>query len=156
MITSPCLTVPLTATSSLLVSTSPPQMQLMSSWYQQIYTEFLYTEAVSAYGREQTYELMDLCKHARRGEFDGLVLPGMETRSVTLPQSCSVMDHDDTFPHSHTKIMKNSNLPCLLLNISGNIFGQYTGLERQGWSIKENQDRDVFGHVATNKIRLEI
>lgn len=61
---------------------------------------------MSARRRERTYELMDLYKHAGRGEVDGLVLPGMETRSVTLPQPCSAMDHDYTFPHSSTKMMK--------------------------------------------------
>lgn len=67
---------------------------------------FPYIEAVSACRREQMYELMDLYKHADRGEVDGLVLPGMETRSITLPQSCSATDHHYTFPHSSTKMMK--------------------------------------------------
>lgn len=42
-------------------------------------SEVFSIEAMSARRREQTYELMDLCKHAGRGEVDGLVLPGMET-----------------------------------------------------------------------------
>lgn len=43
----------------------------------------IYIEAMSARRREQTYELMDLYKHAGRGEADGLVLPGMETPSCS-------------------------------------------------------------------------
>lgn len=61
---------------------------------------------MSAHRREQTYELMDLYKHAGRGEVDGLVLPGMETPSGALPQPCSAMDHNYAFPHSSTKMMK--------------------------------------------------
>lgn len=128
-----------------------PQIQLMSSWYQQIYTKFLYTEAVSAdlwvdgFVQTCTQRWIWWACPAWNGN------PFCNTASVVFCYGSRL--HFPTLTYQNNEI---SNLLCLLLNISGNLYGQYTGLERQYWSIKENQDRDVFGHVATNKMRLEI